>query len=247
MPSQLSSTSLAQSSSVGVRDTTSAGHCAAVPSHTSAGSHAATVLDARHTVPAAASTSAGHTALVPVHRSATSQAPTAARHATVDAANPSAGHSPAVPSHTSATSHAPAAARHIVPAGRGLKRVAPDMPAGATHTSQARMGLAAPSAAHCPSTRQKPSSVRPSQSLSAPSQVSVASGLTPIAPSLQSARAPIGAHAAGRNPSPSRSTQAVTPPVKLRARTSPGPVAKAVCVIAGNCTTTGSVVPPRPT
>ena len=155
MPSQLSSTSLAQSSSVGVRDTTSAGHCAAVPSHTSAGSHAATVLDARHTVPAAASTSAGHTALVPVHRSATSQAPTAARHATVDAANPSAGHSPAVPSHTSATSHAPAAARHIVPAGRGLKRVAPDMPAGATHTSQARMGLAAPSAAHDPA-RQHP-------------------------------------------------------------------------------------------
>jgi hypothetical protein len=80
---QLSSIPL-QTSVVGVRRTTSAGHGALEPVHASGGSQAAIEAEARHTVPAATKLSAGQLLLAPVQFSARSHTPADARHTVLD-------------------------------------------------------------------------------------------------------------------------------------------------------------------
>jgi hypothetical protein len=120
--------------------------------------------------------SAGHAAALPVHASAASQPfATAARH-TVPLTTPtSAGHDEPVPLHVSATSQPFAtAARQTVPFETLDHVVGPEAVVGDTHTWQLFAGFSWPFVAHTPPTRQKPSSTRPLQSLSMPSQISAA-------------------------------------------------------------------------
>jgi len=174
LPVQLSATSqppplFARHTVVDGRNT-SAGQAAALPVQVSAVSQ--TPAEARHTVPAAESASVGHTALEPVQVSAGSHAPTDARHTVLDGTNAFAGHAEPVPLQVSATSQPPAAAaRHTVPAATLPQAVGPDtVVVGATQAWQLFAGFRSPLLKQTPPMRQKPSSTRPSQSLSIPSQ-----------------------------------------------------------------------------
>ena len=128
--------------------------------------------DARHTVVAGERASATHAVDVPVHVSAGSHTPAEARHCVVEGRNAFVGHAAPVPAHVSAVSQTPAEARHTVPAATLPQLVAPDSPVGTTQTWQLFAGLSAPFEKHTPPMRQKPSSIRPLQSLSSPSHTS---------------------------------------------------------------------------
>jgi len=198
---------------VPVGTTTSTGHAAALPVQTSARSHAP--VAARHTVPAATKASAGHAALEPVQASAESQTPAEARHTVPVATKAFAGHAAPVPAQLSATSHAPPEARHTVPAATPDQVVGPDAVAEETvHTWQLFAGSSAPFVKQAPLMRQKPSSVEPSQSLSMPSQISVA-GVPATAvqvvavPELLHTKVPVAAQA----PTPAEQLEPSAPPV----------------------------------
>jgi hypothetical protein len=215
-PPQVSATSHTPAEArhtVPVGTTASAGHAAALPVQVSAMSHAP--VAARHTVPAATKTSAGHAALEPVQASAESHTPAEARHTVPVATKPLAGHAAPVPAQLSATSQTPPEARHTVPAATLAQLVGPDAVAEVTvHTWQLLAGLSAPFVKHAPLMRQKPSSTEPSQSLSMPSQISVA-GAPAIAvqvvavPVLLHTKVPVAAQA----PTPVEHAEPSAPPV----------------------------------
>ena len=126
-----------------------------------------------HVVPAVSGASAGHPALEPVQVSVASQTPADARHTVLAVRKSFAGHPVPDPSQVSATSQTPAETRQTVPA-ETLPQV--DGPAtevdGAEHTWQLFAGFRSPLLKQTPPMRQNPSSIRPLQSLSMPSQVS---------------------------------------------------------------------------
>jgi len=132
-----------------------------------------TPAEARHTVVDGRKESAGHAAALPVQVSAVSQTPADARHTVVDGTNTSAGHAAPVPLQVSAVSQTPAEARHTVPAATLFQVVGPDTADdGTVHTWQLFAGFSVPLLKQTPPMRQKPSSTRPLQSLSSPSQTS---------------------------------------------------------------------------
>jgi len=126
-----------------------------------------------HAEPAVSGESPGHAALEPVQLSVASQTPAEARHTVLEGRKVFAGHAAPVPLQVSATSQTPAEARHSVPAATLLQV---DGPAtaddGTVHTWQLFAGFRSPLLKQTPPIRQKPSSIRPLQSLSIPSQAS---------------------------------------------------------------------------
>ena len=126
-----------------------------------------------HAEPATTGESAGHAALEPVQASVASQTPADARHTVLDGTKAFAGHAAPVPAQVSATSQMPAETRHTVPAETLLQVDGPATAAeGTVQTWQLLAGFRSPLLKQTPPMRQKPSSIRPLQSLSIPSQAS---------------------------------------------------------------------------
>jgi hypothetical protein len=155
---------------------TLAGHGALLPVHTSAASQPL-FAEARHTDPAVNPTSVGHAAALPVQVSGASQPLFAEARHTVPVATPmSAGHAEPVPLQASAASQPlPEAGRHTVPEATLPQVVGPDALAVTLHTWQLLAGFSWLLEKQVPPMRQKPSSTRPLQSLSIPSQISALS------------------------------------------------------------------------
>ena len=126
-----------------------------------------------HIEPGALGESTGHAAALPVQLSAASHTPATARHTVLDDRKAFVGHAAPVPPQVSATSQTPAETRHTTPAVTLLQVVGPAVVVdGTVHSWQLLAGLSWPSLKQTPPMRQKPSSMRPLQSLSMPSQVS---------------------------------------------------------------------------